>query len=234
MSELPATNDRRNFLKTAGLLAVAGTVAGASACGGPSGDNNANGAAPGRGKSFDSAGHRALLVAVGETVLPESLGEQARAAAVTAFVAWCDGYDPVAEEMHGYGYADVRYLPPDPVPAWRAQLDGLDILAQRVHHAAFTALSLPERRAIVTTATRSIRGDRLPSPLTAPHVVIALLSHWASSPEGWNTAMNARVSPGTCRPLDDAVQQPVALTVAAGAQRGASITPSPQTAEPAV
>ena len=35
----------------------------------------------------------------------------------------------------------------------------LDLLSQRVHHAAFTALSIDQRRAMVSKATRSARGD---------------------------------------------------------------------------
>ena len=58
-----------------------------------------------------------LLASLGETVLPAMLGVDGQRAAIAAFATWCNEYEPVAEEMHGYGYADVRYLPADPVPA---------------------------------------------------------------------------------------------------------------------
>lgn len=204
--------NRRTFLKTAGVLAVA------AACS-PSTNANETSAntSTQRGPGFAAATHQALLVSVGSAVLPESLGDAGQARAVAQFTAWCDGYDPVAEEMHGYGYADVRYLPPDPVPAWRAQLDGLDVLAQRVHHTAFGALSLGDRRAIISMATRRVRGDRLPSPLGAEHVTVALLAHWAASPDAWNRAFHANVSPGTCRPLGDGVRKPLPVAVVTGA-----------------
>ncbi len=151
------------------------------------------------------------LSALADTVLPASLGTAGQRAAVTAFVAWCDGYEPVAEEMHGYGYADVRYLPADPVPAWRAQLDALDRLSQRVHHAPFASRSLAERQALVAQATRSVRGERLPSPLAANHVAIALLSHWASTPRAWDLALGVQVAPMTCRTLDGATKKPLPI-----------------------
>ena len=61
----------------------------------------------------------ALTHAVGEAVLPESLGTTARAAASAAFLAWIADYRPVSEEMHGYGDAEITYTAADPavVPA---------------------------------------------------------------------------------------------------------------------
>ncbi len=199
---------RRMFLKTAGVL-----MAGACA---PAGDGLQDGSA--RADADRNAGKRMdgfdgpLLSSLGEAVLPTALGADGQRAAVAAFVAWCAGYEPVAEEMHGYGYADIRYLPPDPVPAWRAQLDGLETLSQRVFHAAFTGLTVSQRQTVVGMATRSARGDRLPSPLTASHVALAVLGHWASTPQAWNRAFGVDVSPSTCRPLGDAIKAPIALT----------------------
>lgn len=192
---------RREFLKSAGVLVAA------TACAPGTGSDEQATDTRGRSTRASQLGG-AALDALGEAVLPATLGAAGQRAAVAAFVAWCDGYDPVAEEMHGYGYADIRYLPPDPAPAWRAQLDGLDVLARRVHHAAFTTLSVDQRRALVRMATRSARGERLPSPLSASHVAIALVAHWASSPNAWNLALGVDVSPTTCRPLDDATRKP--------------------------
>jgi hypothetical protein len=202
------TPDRRAFLKTAGTLA-AGAAAGA-ACDRPS---DAQGAPPAAGPpnpgARDVAFDRATLDALGEVVLPGELGAEGRRAAVASFVAWADGYDPVAEEMHGYGYAEIRYLPPDPAPAWRAQLEGLDLLARRSRGRAFAALPLADRRALVEAALRDARGDRLPAPLDARHVALALLAHWAASPAAWDLACGARVGRGTCRPLAESPRKPL-------------------------
>ncbi len=209
---MSAGNSRRDFLKQAGVLA-AGIAASAEACA-PSqreGESQRVSATSPRAVGID----RVQLDALAEVVLPASLGNNARNAAVTAFVAWVDAYDPVAEEMHGYGYADVRYLPPDPAPAWRAQLTGLDLLASRSKRKSFAQLDVSSREAIVVMALRGIRTDRLPAPLNAPHIALALLSHWASSPAAWNLALGVAVSPASCRPLGEALRKP--LPIAGGA-----------------
>jgi hypothetical protein len=147
-------------------------------------------------------------------VLPGEIGEAGRARAVDAFVAWIAGYEPVAERMHGYGYAEVRYLPSDPAPGWRAQLEGLDLLARRTRGRAFAALGAAERQALVEGALAGVAGDRLPAPLAAPHVALALLAHWASGPEAWNLAFGAEITPTSCRPLADAPRRPRPLPIA--------------------
>jgi hypothetical protein len=208
--------DRRDFIKSAGiLLAAAACTPGADADGktGAASSEKSDG-----GKRITRL-NGASLDALGEAMLPSTLGMDGQRAAVAAFVAWCDGYEPVAEEMHGYGYADIRYLPADPVPAWRAQLDGLELLAQRLHGASFATIPVDQRRALVSRATRGARGDRLPSPLAASHVAIALLSHWASSPDAWNLALGVAVSPATCRSLDKVMDKPVPIARATSAER---------------
>jgi hypothetical protein len=108
-SNEPRATARRDFLKTAGVLAVgSATVGSATACDVKEPTHTpADDAGVERVRGFD----RSMLNAVAAAVLPESLGTPAIRAATDRFVAWADGYDPVAEEMHGYGYSDVRYLP---------------------------------------------------------------------------------------------------------------------------
>jgi len=199
---------RREFLKTAGLLVAAAACAPTREHART--DHVDDAEHHPRATGFDSA----LLASLGAAVLPASLGADGQRTAVAAFVAWCEGYEPVAEEMHGYGYADIRYLPADPVPAWRAQLDGLETLAQRVHHAAFASLDLAQRQQLVEMALRDAPGADLSSPLGAHHVATALLAHWSSSPDAWNLAMGVVVSPLTCRPLAAALAKPPALPAA--------------------
>ena len=205
MSRSPSSSaNRREFLKSATVLAAAAACA-------PGADATIATDSPSARPLRDADFNAVQLASLADAVLPATLGASGQRAAVAAFIAWCDGYEPVAEEMHGYGYSDVRYLPADPVPAWRAQLDALDRLAHKVHHASFPSRSREERQALVAQATRTIRSERLPSPLAAPHVAIALLSHWASTPNAWDLALGARVAPITCRTLGGGVQKPLPI-----------------------
>jgi hypothetical protein len=206
----PDSTGRRTFLKTAGVLAVGTAAAGASACDvrDPQTRSSGTDAEPlERRRGFD----RAMLDAIAVAMLPESLGTAGIRAATDRFVAWADGYEPVAEEMHGYGYADIRYLPADPSPAWRAQLTALDLLARKTTGLSFTSLPLARQRDVLSAALRSERAERLPSPLAARHIAMALLGHWAASPEAWDLALGVRVTPGTCRTLDAATRKPLPL-----------------------
>lgn len=205
MSDGSGGTGRRAFLKTAGLIVAAAACTPASERSSAGTATDAAGEQPPHRSGFDAA----LLAALGDTVLPASLGADGQRAAVAAFVSWCEGYAPVAEEMHGYGYADVRYLPADPVPAWRAQLEALDLLARHVHHAGFASLDLAMREMLVEMTLREASGDALLPPLGAHHIAVALLAHWSSSPEAWNRALGVVVSPNTCRPLADALRKPL-------------------------
>lgn len=203
---------RRSFLKAAGVLAVGSATVGTTACDvkDPA-QTSADDHDIARVQGFD----RTLLDAVAVAVLPESLGADGIRGATDRFVAWVDGYTPVAEEMHGYGYADIRYLPADPAPAWRAQLTALDLLARKMTSQGFVQVPIAEQRRVLQAALRSERGERLPAPLAARHIAVALLSHWAASPDAWNLALGVTVSPATCRVLDDARRKP--LPMAGGA-----------------
>jgi hypothetical protein len=223
----PARVDRRAFLRTAGVLAAGAAAAG---CDVPSTGGDAGDAAGGAGSAAraastpgkrDVAFDRATLVALGEVVLPGELGAEGRGRAVDEFVAWAAGYEPVAEEMHGYGYPEVRYLPPDPAPGWRAQIDGLDLLARRSRGRPFAELPLAPRRAMVEAALARVPADELPAPIAAGHVALALLAHWASSPAAWDLAYGARIAPRSCRPLGDAPRRPLPLAPSAPRARGA-------------
>ncbi|MCC6930489.1 MAG: hypothetical protein IT359_15995 [Gemmatimonadaceae bacterium] len=209
----PQVPSRRAFLKVAGTVAattVAASTAGVVACT-PS-DSKGTGEAPAatggaRGTGFD----RRTLDALGEVLLPASLGSARQKGAVDAFVAWVDEYAPVAEEMHGYGYADIRYLPPDPAPGWRAQLEGLDLLARRSRQRPFAELDAEGRRAVVTAALAPFGSAAIPDALGAPHVALALLAHWTNSPDAWDLALGAKVARDTCRQLQGVERKPLPL-----------------------
>ena len=114
--------NRRDFFQQAAATLAATTAAGAvvatAAC-----------APDGSTRAHTGALDAALLAALGETVLPESLGAESRTRAVRAFADWLAGFTPVAEQMHGYGDAEITYTPSDPAPGWQAQLAGLERLA---------------------------------------------------------------------------------------------------------
>jgi len=149
---------------------------------------------------------------VGDLVLPGELGVAGRDAAVAAFQRWADGYDPVPELNHGYGTSEIRYGPPDPVPGWQAQLDALDVEAQRRHGAAFTALSREQRLVLLLGHVDAVEGDSLPSPLRARHVAVALLAHWAGTPEATDRCYGVRISPQTCRGLASSGDEPESIS----------------------
>ncbi len=207
----PIRASRRGFLKLAG--AAAATAAAATVGCAPSGPNDQRAASAGATSAAPRRVdfHRPTLDALGDVMLPASLGANARRDAVHAFVTWVEGYDPVAEEMHGYGYPDVRYLPPDPAPGWRAQLDGLDALARKMRHQPFVALDEIGRREVTTAALAHTPGDRLPDPLGASHIAVALLSHWASGAAAQDLALGAQVGAGTCRKLAGVEAKPLPL-----------------------
>lgn len=200
--ELP----RRRFLRTAGILAVGTAAVGSTGC-----DVKEPVVLDTQPLTRRLGFDRTLLDALAATVLPTQLGATGQRAAADRFVAWVDGYDPVAEEMHGYGYADVRYLPADPAPAWRAQLEALDLLCRRSQRTGFAEATPAQRTAVLDAVLRTEQHERLPAPLGARHVAVALLSHWAASPDAWDLALGAAVAPLTCRPLADAVRRPLPL-----------------------
>lgn len=205
---------RRSFLKVAGTVAataVAAGAAGAVACAPSDTAKSGQGATTSTGTARVTGFDRRTLDALGEVLLPASLGAAGQKAAVDAFVSWVDQYAPVAEEMHGYGYADIRYLPSDPAPGWRAQLEGLDLLARRTRQRAFAELDAEGRRAVVTVALAPHGGSAIPDALGAPHVALALLAHWTNSPDAWDLALGAKVARDTCRQLQGVERKPLPL-----------------------
>jgi hypothetical protein len=192
------SSDRRSFLKSAAALAaVAATPMEALSVA----------EQPAR-----RALNAPLLAALGDTVLPESLGTTGRANAVRAFRDWAAAYTPVAEEMHGYGDAEITYTPADPAPNWNAQLEALDLLARQTKRRGFASLTVADRRDILRRQLAPVRGAALPSnPLNAAHVAVALLSHWATSSAAHDAAYDARIVRGECRGLGAVTRKPLPI-----------------------
>jgi len=195
------TTDRRTFLSQTAATMAAFTVAGDLSRAPQQGPA----AAP---RSLDAP----LLAALGEALLPESLGAAGRAHAVRAFREWIAAYVPVSEEMHGYGYAEITYTVADPAPGWNAQLQGMDLLAKKQFGAGLASLRPDKRDTLVRAQLASVRNGRLPAnPLTAPHVAVALLAHWAASSEAVDFAYGVRIGRDNCKSLADSPHKPLPL-----------------------
>ena len=97
--------------------------------------------------------------------------------------------------------------------ALHAQLTALDLLARKHGTEGFATLPVAQRQELLRAVLRDQRGDRLPAPLDANHIAIALLAHWSAGPDAWDTALGARVSPGICRTLGEATRKPLPVTV---------------------
>ena len=212
------TSNRRAFLRQAALAAAAASTAANRAHAGTVAHTST---VPPNAVSHESplASERAartldasLLAALGDAVLPESLGVAGRARAVAAFSTWLAGYAPVSEEMHGYGNQEITYTPSDPAPGWAAQLTGMDLLAQRKHAHGFASLDVATRRDLVRAQLARQRTAALPAnPLAAPHVVIALMAHWAGSSGATDVAYGVRINKENCRVLGDSPRRPLPL-----------------------
>jgi hypothetical protein len=198
------TADRRTFLTQAAASVAAFTVAGDLR----SGAQQTPTQTPVSSRALDAG----LLTTLGESLLPESLGAAGRARAVRAFRDWIAGYAPVSEEMHGYGNAEITYTVADPAPGWNAQLQGLDLLAKKQFGMSFGALKPDKRDTLVRAQLAGARAGRLPAnPLTAPHVAIALLAHWAASSEAIDFAYGAHIGKDVCKALADSPRKPLPL-----------------------
>jgi hypothetical protein len=189
------THDRRTFLKRSG--AVLGVAAVGPALPDPSSASTAS------VRRLDAA----ILRAVAEVVLPSELGDAGREEAVADFEAWANEYEPVAEMNHGYGTSEIRYGPPDPVPAWTAQLEALEIEAQKRSGSTFAALDADARRALLQRQPLD-SGSGLPNPLNAEHVAVALMAHWFRSPDAKDRCYDRRIAERRCRGIDTAPAEP--------------------------
>ena len=197
------SQDRRTFLRTTG--AALGAAAVGASCAPDTAVRGGSAAADPR--NLDGG----LLRVVGAVVLPSELGDGGREQAVQGFERWAAAYEAVPELNHGYGTSEIRYGPPDPVPAWAAQLQALDIEAVKRTGGGFADL---DRDAADALLRRHIgdAGSGMPSPLQADHVAVALLSWWLATPEATDRCYGVRISPETCRGIEIAPREPEALS----------------------
>lgn len=193
------TQDRRSFLKRSGAAVSAAALAGCTSDHRPS-------ASGGRSARLDPA----ALRAVAAVVLPAELGDSGREAAVASFERWAREYEPVAELNHGYGTSEIRYGPPDPVPAWQAQLMALELEANARTGDSFTALDTGARLALLERQGLDA-GSGLPSPVRARHVAVALMAHWFGSADAVDRCYRRRIAERTCRGTRTSPAEPEAV-----------------------
>ena len=154
--------------------------------------------------------NRELIAAIGEVVLPSSLGADGRARAVEAFAKWLDGYK--AGVPMSYGYGDLRYavVPPSPLLRYPSQFTRLQELS-KAKGSVFTALSPADRRAVVEAALLEAKVTKVPERPDGQHIASDLMSHFYSSSDGNDFLFRASIRVSDCRGLDTSTDRPPSI-----------------------
>lgn len=152
-----------------------------------------------------------LIAAIGDVVLPATLGADGRAKAVAAFVKWLDGYKAGVPMSYGYG-SHLRYavVPPSPVLRYPSQFTRLQELS-KAKGAAFTALSPADRQAVVEAALLEAEVTKLPERPDGQHVASDLMSHFYGSSDGNDFLFKASIRVSDCRGLDTSADRPASI-----------------------
>lgn len=153
----------------------------------------------------------ALVKGVADAVLPSELGNDGIATVSRAFTQWIGGYRPGVELVHPYGSTELRQTGESPIGRWRSQLAALNSAARDKHRKAFPALTREQKRELVMSALGTERFNRLPDPLQATHVAMALLAWYFATPGAVDLCYNAKIDRNQCRPLVHASRQPLPL-----------------------
>jgi hypothetical protein len=162
----------------------------------------------------------AMVKSLAEVVLPGELGDAGISRVSRAFTQWVAGYRPGVELVHPYGSSELRQTGESPAGRWRTQLATLQADARRKHQRGFNALTREQRRELVTAALAAERTNRMPDPLGANHVAMALVSWYFATPEAVDLCYNARIGRNQCRPLVNAPREPLPLARSGGRGTG--------------
>jgi hypothetical protein len=154
---------------------------------------------------------RELIAAIGEVVLPSSLGAQGRDKAVEAFANWLDGYKAGVPMSYGYGQLKYAVVPPSPSLRYPSQIRRLQQLS-KAKGSGFSALSAADRKAVVEAALLEAKVTRLPDRPDGQHIASDLMSHFYNSSEGNDFLFKASIRVSTCRGLDTSADRPVSIT----------------------
>jgi len=148
---------------------------------------------------------------VAEVVLPVELGDAGFDRVIRGFTRWVADYRPGVELVHPYGSTTLRQAAESPAIKWRAQLGALETEARTKHQRAFSALTREQRRELVTAALAAGRATRLPEPLEADHVALALVAWYFASPDAIDLCYGKRIGKNQCRPLVNSSREPLPL-----------------------
>lgn len=155
---------------------------------------------------------RELLAAIGEVVLPSTLGAAGRAKAVDAFSQWLDGYKAGVPMSYGYG-SQLRFavVPPNPALRYPVQFARLQELS-RSKGSSFTALSLTDGKAVVEAALHEARVTELPDRPDGRHIASDLMSHFYGSSDGNDFLYKASIRVSDCRGLATSADRPASIS----------------------
>jgi hypothetical protein len=146
---------------------------------------------------------RAALEALAQALLPSELPEAERRAAVADFVRWLDEYTPDAEMDHGYGFTQLRYTAPDPLPGYAADLEAMRASARERFGVELAALAPDQLRSLAAEAIEAAAPEleNIPGRPQAPHLCVALLAAYYGSPAATDRAYGSKIQRETCRGL---------------------------------
>ena len=152
---------------------------------------------------------RPTLDALGHIVLPRSaLGDAGVTRIVGEFLTWLDGFESVAEFDHPYDSGEILYGPPHPGPLWSAQLEALEIEADKRFDAAFAEIDAARQTEILERQLPDHLPEDLPYAGAATHVAIGLIAWFYETPEANDLALQAKVGKYGCRGLAGGPNKP--------------------------
>jgi hypothetical protein len=163
-----------------------------------------------QGRTASSAQSHNVLRAVAEIVLPVSeLHQDGIDRVLAGFQSWQDGFEPVAEMDHPYlTSSEIQYGPADPRPRWQAQLEALELEAQKKYGFAFAKLEARDKRQMIERAMRDDRLDRLPNVAEAHHIAVALAAYFYGTSEATDLCYDAEIGRWGCHGLEAGVPEP--------------------------
>lgn len=159
-------------------------------------------------------GQAETLRAIGDAVLPESLGDEGRTRVIADFTVWLREWKEGAERDHGYGFTRIVRVGPSPAPRYRAQIDALEAAAKS-RGGSFTKTPLTDQRAILTDAISQAKVENLPGRPGEGHIATDLMALYFSSTEANDLCYRAAIGKDTCRGLAESDEPPAPLEGAA-------------------
>jgi hypothetical protein len=150
------------------------------------------------------------LRAIGEVVLPESLGTEARERVVSEFTVWLRDFREGADRDHGYGFTRIARTGPSPAMRYVAQFEALDAAA-KTRGGTFAKSSPADRRAVLVEAIDQAKVENLPGRPSGGHIATDLMAFFFGSSEANDLCYRAAIGRDMCRGLPESDQPPAPL-----------------------